>query len=232
MKHTIESLQGRRFNKLLVIEEADNIITPNGRNHRAVLCQCDCGNKRAVLLVKLLDGRCLSCGCIRKKRLDRPVKRVAKIRNYSPKDNPLEYSTWVGMKNRCGYPKDKSYKYYGGRGITVCKEWVDSFDNFLLDMGKRPSPKHSLDRIDNEKGYCKENCRWANHYEQGRNKRNNVMIDFNGTVMCLSEWSRQLGISAATIINRLKSGWSTEKALTYPLQNKKRRNKAHRLFNN
>ena len=126
-----------------------------------------------------------------------------------------EYMTWQGIKRRCYTKGFKQYADYGGRGITVCDRWM-KFENFLGDMGKRPVGM-SLDRIDNNKGYSKENCRWATEFEQKRNTRRNRWITFNGETKCLQDWADGIGIKANTLINRLnRSNWPLEKALTTP----------------
>ena len=127
-----------------------------------------------------------------------------------------EYGAWKKMKGRCNNRKDKVYKYYGGRGITVCDEW-HSFGNFLKDMGKRPSTLHSLDRKDNNGNYEPSNCRWATKVEQATNRRSNRFINFYGTNKTLSEWSKIINISWSALDSRLKNGCSIQKALTTPL---------------
>jgi hypothetical protein len=125
------------------------------------------------------------------------------------------YRTWQSMKARCTNPSNVQYMDYGGRGIGVCEEWM-KFENFFEDMGLRPEGM-SLDRIDNEKGYSKENCRWATEFEQKRNTRRNHWITFNGETKCLEDWAKEIGIKANTLINRLnRSKWPLEKALTTP----------------
>lgn len=120
-------------------------------------------------------------------------------------------------QKRCLDSNNQSYPNYGGRGVTVCDRWKDSFEAFLEDMGDRPSEAHTIDRIDNNKGYYKENCRWVDRKTQGRNKRNNCLIEFQGETRCLSEWAELVGLSVATLKTRLKLGWSIERALTIPL---------------
>tara|TARA_R110002050_G_scaffold35503_1_gene89109 strand:- start:10 stop:525 length:516 start_codon:yes stop_codon:yes gene_type:complete len=110
------------------------------------------------------------------------------------------------MKNRCYDVKNKSYSDYGGRGITVCDKWVESFDNFIADMGLRPANKRSLDRIDNNKGYSAENCRWADSKEQNNNKRNNILIDINGRRKSIMEWAEYSGLNYKLIYRRHKEG--------------------------
>lgn len=123
------------------------------------------------------------------------------------------YSTWQSMMVRCYNQKGVSYPLYGGRGIKVCKRW-HKFENFYKDMGNKPGPKYSIDRIDNSKGYNKKNCRWATQKEQCNNTRKNVTFNYNGKTQNMGEWASELGISKVTIHYRLKSGWSVEKALS------------------
>jgi hypothetical protein len=115
------------------------------------------------------------------------------------------------MKNRCNNPKDIYYKNYGGRGITYCDEW-EWFENFLRDMGQCPEGM-TLERIDNNGNYCRENCRWATRVEQMNNTRSNHWIDYNGDVKTLTQWSKITGISLGTLNKRLKNGWSIEDTL-------------------
>ena len=118
------------------------------------------------------------------------------------------YTTWENMKKRCLRPKNKDYKYYGGRGITICDEWHD-FNNFFNDMGEKPEGK-TLDRIDTDKDYCKENCRWSTRKEQQNNQRRTVRVVFNCEVTSLGYLSVELGINAGTLHTRIKSGWPEE----------------------
>jgi Fic family protein len=122
--------------------------------------------------------------------------------------------TWLCMHQRCNYPKHKSYVAYGGRGITICERW-NSFEHFYADMGEVPARK-TLDRKDNNKGYSPENCRWASNHEQANNKRNNFKITGFGRKLTLIDWSRETGLSKATITYRLAKGMSPEVALSTP----------------
>ncbi len=128
------------------------------------------------------------------------------------------YSIWSVMKQRCYNKKDRRFKDYGGRGIFVCERWRNSFDNFLKDMGTPPTAKHSIDRIDNNKEYSPENCRWATRMEQMANFRRNRYVSFNGKTLHVAEWTRKLGFGERTIAARLNRGWTTEAALTTPIK--------------
>lgn len=127
------------------------------------------------------------------------------------------YAAWVSMRNRCLRPNDHAYPQYGGRGITICPEWND-FPRFFSDMGEAPKRK-SLDRIDNNAGYFKENCRWATSTEQMQNRRCNKNITYNGETHCKAEWARRAGITRTRFGIRLKEGWSMERILSTPAVN-------------
>lgn len=117
------------------------------------------------------------------------------------------------MRQRCQNPNDRTYKNYGGRGITVCDRWLESFENFYADMGPKPSPKHSIERKDNDGPYSPENCRWATRVEQGRNRRNNRRVTIGGETKCLSEWAVVAGVCYATMLSRTRRGWLGERLL-------------------
>jgi hypothetical protein len=127
-----------------------------------------------------------------------------------------EYKVWAGMRARCYCETNPRYADYGGRGIRVCERWRD-FAAFLADMGPRPSPRHELDRFpDNNGNYRPGNCRWATATQNGRNKRNNRRIVFDGKCLCVTEWAEVTGLTTAAINQRLDDGWSIERTLTTP----------------
>jgi len=130
------------------------------------------------------------------------------------KNQEAEYSSWGAMKNRCNNLKHESYSRYGGRGITYDPRW-EKYEQFLADMGKKPMPKMELERIDNDKNYYKENCRWATHKEQTRNrggKRATRLYTFEGKTMCIADWAKEVGISPQSMQKRLNKDWPLEKA--------------------
>ncbi len=127
-----------------------------------------------------------------------------------------EYSTWAGIKQRTTNPNVQNAKYYLGRNIKMCNRWINSFDNFLEDMGEAPSAKHSIDRIDNNGNYEPSNCRWVTHKEQMANTRATKWLEFDGKRHTQEEWGRITGLTGLTILKRLKRGWSVEDALTKP----------------
>lgn len=134
-----------------------------------------------------------------------------------------EFRIWLGMRNRCYYPRHNRYHLYGGRGIVVCDRWSD-FANFYFDMGPRPTPDHSIERIDTDGNYEPRNCRWATPKEQANNQTANVRVTFNGITRTLAEWSKVLSIPYHTLKSRIRRlGWSAERAFTEPVQVGRRR---------
>lgn len=134
--------------------------------------------------------------------------------------NSLEYHIWEAIIQRCRNPKDRGFKHYGARGIQVCDAWLD-FVNFYQDMGPRPSPKHSIDRRDNNGPYSPDNCRWATLVEQHSNTRRNILITWRNETYTLSEWARRTGINRATLHQRLKHGWNLDETFTSPASQKR-----------
>jgi len=122
------------------------------------------------------------------------------------------------MLGRCGTKTNTSYHNYGGRGIRVCKRWLDSFENFFADMGLKPSPKHSIDRIENDGDYTPSNCRWATKKDQSNNRRSNVRLTHKGKTQTIAQWADELKMSRVAIAKRIRNGWATEKALETPIR--------------
>ncbi len=179
------------------------------------LCRCECGTIREVSSATLLHGRSKSCGCLHREVLSELNAK------HGGCDSP-EYSSWKGMIARCTNADRKGYDDYGGRGITVCERWSgeNGFDNFISDMGPKPSPAHSIDRFpDNDGNYEPGNCRWATEGQQKRNMRSNRMVTFRGKTLCITDWAKEIGIAKETLRARFRKGWSIERALTIPAQN-------------
>jgi hypothetical protein len=160
-KGRIKSKIGDVFHRLTIIDTAEAFK----RSGTRFLCRCECGNERVVKQSHLRAETIKSCGCL--------ISEITAKRNASHgKSKTRIYNIWASMKARCFNPKKDKYKYYGGRGVTVCERWRNSFENFLADMGEPPSARHSIDRINNDGNYEPSNCRWATPLEQAHNKRN------------------------------------------------------------
>lgn len=175
--------------------------------------RCKCGCERTCIGYDIVNGKTKKC---RKcSNIDSPPR----LRHGYTKGGVFrsEYRSWSGMIQRCYYHRDLGYAMYGGRGIVVCPRWRDSFDAFIEDMGNKPTPQHSIERIDTNGNYEPGNCRWATPREQSQNTRRNVRLSYAGETLCLSEWSRRTGINRRTIAQRLRKGWSAEAILTTPV---------------
>jgi len=196
-----EDLTGRRFGKLTVLKH-ERVV---GKNHQW-MCICDCGNEKVIAVSSLRSGATKSCGCLAKET----SKRVHTKHGYS---GSRTYETWKGMHGRCSNPRNRAYQNYGGRGIDVCARW-GSFENFVKDMGECPE-NHSIDRIDNSKGYTPDNCRWASTTVQNRNRRNNSYHSFCGVTMCTTAWAEFSGVPVRRIEHRLKTNWSFGRAIEF-----------------
>lgn len=175
------------------------------------LCRCECGAIKVVRGNNLTHGGSLSCGC-----LNRETSRS--FCTTHGKSKTREYRCWAGMLARCTNPNSSSAPRYIGRGITVCERWKNSFAAFVEDMGESPTSDYSIDRIDNNSGYCKENCRWATRTEQQRNMRGNKIIEIGGVSRCLVEWAEIAKTNYKTVSLRIKRGWSNEDAIFTPVK--------------
>lgn len=193
-------MAGRAYGSLTAIEKVGN----NPKNRNAIWrFSCSCGLTCEIDGYDVRSGKVISCQSCAAER-----SRLGTVKH--GKTNTREFATWTDIQTRCYNPNSTGYASYGGRGITVCDRWLESFDNFLADMGPRPAGM-SIDRKDNDGPYSPENCRWASRIEQARNKRNNVWIEINGERRTLSEWAAHYGVFAATAsYRRLKRGLNGE----------------------
>jgi hypothetical protein len=171
---------------------------------RKWLCRCECGTVKTVATSHLRQGKSRSCGCLEKEL----TSARAKTHGMSA---TVEHRTWMSMRDRCRNPKAAHYDCYGGRGITVCERWINSFGNFYEDMGPRPSSRHSIDRIDVNGHYEPGNCRWATIAEQRRNTRTNTIVQYLGRDMCIAEAAELSGISQCTLSMRIRRGWDSSR---------------------
>lgn len=203
---------GQRYGRLVVVEWVARIRKKWKNSNATVLfwlCRCDCGTETLVMSGNLRKNHSTSCGC---KRDESGRRQLTKHGAYGKP----EYLPWRSMINRCRNPKDNAYPKYGAKGIVVCDEWVESFDAFFEAVGPRPSPDHSLDRIEAKKGYVPGNVRWATPLQQARNRTGIRTLTFRGQTRPLVEWADQFGVKPMTLVHRLTRGWSIEKALLTP----------------
>lgn len=192
---------GARFGRLTIIEEAPRRRRPCGVLARYYKYQCDCGKTGEVSQSNLTSTHTQSCGCLAREIAARSVRIISETHGLT---QTVEYDTWVGMKQRCYNVAAREYPRYGARGIVLCDQWLNSFENFLADMGKRPTPQHSIDRINNDGPYAPDNCRWATRKQQQRNRRLNRLVRYQDKVYCFTELAEILNLSRAALDWRIK----------------------------
>lgn len=207
-RQSAASSLGTRYGRLTAI----SIHGVTGKSVTLVRCACDCGVEHVARLGDLRSGGTLSCGCLQRERASEASRTHGQKRG--GKVSP-EYRAWQNMKTRCLDPRNAGYKNYGGRGITVCDRWLNSFEAFLQDMGQKPGPEYSIDRIDNSLSYNPDNCCWATRADQNRNTRRTKMLSFNGETLCLADWAERTGIPAQTLARRIARGWSLDRVFSY-----------------
>lgn len=193
-------LTGKKFNRLTVIEFVANRLIGN-QSKRIWKCLCDCGNFTELSTGAITKGSTKSCGCL-----------VREANTTHGRTNNPVYKVWHSMIERCRNPNNIEYKDYGERGIAVCERWLQ-FGCFIADMGERLAGM-TLERKDVNGSYEPSNCRWATQREQGNNRRNNRIIEFNGRSTTVATWAREYGLAKNTLLHRLNSGWNIECALT------------------
>lgn len=207
-------MTGKQCGLWTVIERAPNRITPGGEPLAMWLCECQCGTRRLVRAADLRNGASKSCGCYQKQRASEARKK------YDHMDNRL-YSIWAGMCYRCTKPEHPSYYLYGGRGIRVCNEWLDSFECFARWASQNGyQDMLTIDRIDVDGDYCPANCRWATPKEQANNRRTCVYLEYKGELKTATQWAEEYHINPHTLMDRIQRGWSVEEAITRPMQRK------------
>jgi len=194
-----------KYNRLTIIKEVQGV----NNKKRKFQCKCDCWNIKDIDLENLKSWHTRSCWCISKeKNIVWGINHKTHWMHWTK-----IYNIWAWLKKRCNNIDYRDYKYYGWRWITYDKKW-EKFEWFYKDMKEWYSVKLSIDRIDNNWNYSKENCRWATDIQQARNKRNNVLYKWK----CISQWCEELWINRHTFTSRLRYGWTIEKALFTPIQ--------------
>lgn len=204
MRNIITVTAGQRFGRLTVIREAERQY-----GHRYILCQCDCGNTKTINLNSLVKGTSKSCGCYRSEYISKKNTTHGNTRNHNI---DRLYRIWIGIKRRCTNENYKHYYNYGGRGITICKEWLHdypAFKKWSLENGY--TDDLTIDRIDNDKGYSPDNCRWTTMQVQSNNTRVNRLITYNGETHTVADWGRITGIDGNLIGQRVRKGFPLEK---------------------
>lgn len=199
----LNDLTGKRFSRLLVIKR-DKII--KGQKPKWI-CQCDCGEIRSVFSNCLVKGTTRSCGCL--------LREISRARRQfeKPVNEMTEYRSWQAMKKRVNNPSHPAYQKYGGRGIIIDDKWNESFNDFYNDMGPKPSPEYSIERIDNNGNYCKENCKWGTKEEQSANRSTSLFYVVDGEKITLSKIARKYGINYKRLYWYVKNGLSLEEAI-------------------
>lgn len=207
----MEDLTGKRFNSWTVL----SLDTESNKSARCWICRCDCGKVKSVFENNLKKGISKSCRC------KSNIEMSQRFTTHGSTKTRL-YSVWFGMKRRCNDPKIPNYKSYGGRGITVCDEWLDfaKFKEWAISTGydeNAPFGQCTIERIDVNGNYEPDNCTWKNMKEQGNNRRTNKLLTYNGKTQSISEWTDEMGYARHIIKNRLRRGWSVERAITTPV---------------
>jgi hypothetical protein len=204
---------GHKFTRLTVVSPAETRILKGGQRRSQWVCRCDCGAQLNVMDADLKSGNTKSCGCL--------LRDIAPfVQRTHGQRHTSTYNVWHNMKRRCCDPSNHAYRWYGGRGIYVYEPWLESFENFLRDMGHKPTDR-TLGRIDNDGPYSPENCRWETPYEQQCNTTRNVWIEFRGERMIMFEAIRRAGLTVGAVYQRLRNGWALDRALATPLRKRR-----------
>lgn len=203
-----KDIAGQHFGRLRVISYAGS----TGKGFALWKCVCDCGGETVVTGSRLRSGKTTSCGCFHRERIRAVLSNANRKWDAGTIKMP-EYRAWVSMRFRCNNPTNPDWHNYGGRGISVCKEW-DDFGQFFADMGERPGKGYSIDRIDNNGNYEPSNCRWATIEQQSNNRRTNRVVVLDGERMTLAQAARKSGLEPSLVHMRIFYGWPLEMALS------------------
>lgn len=211
-------------NRITVLREQFRVV--NGKRSTWCWCRCTCGKEKWIVKYALKYSR--SCGCLKREMHSLAGKQSRTHgESRSSSTHMPEYRAWEAMIKRCENPSHESYPRYGGRGIIVCHRWRESYEDFLSDVGRKPTPKHSLDRYPDYNGnYEPGNVRWATVIQQGRNRSQNKLYTYNGKTQCVAQWADDYAINQETLGTRLRRGMSIEDALVMPLSPGRRKRSA------
>lgn len=210
-----KNLLGKTFGRWTVLTAAPSELHGNGRLYAMWTCRCECGKSKRVPSMSLLRGDSLSCGCLGR---ERRAAAIFKHGHATKKRRSAIYRTWHGMIQRCTDPNISNFHRYGGRGIKVCRRWENSFLSFLEDMGDRPIGT-SLDRINNNRGYSKGNCRWATRLVQLNNTSRNKFVRYRGERLTYSQWAKRFALPVTCFWKRLNEmGWPMKKIESTPVR--------------
>lgn len=204
-----QDLTGNKYGKLTVIKRADDYVSPSGNRSVRWLCVCECGREKIAIGAELKRGNTQSCGCMHKAVWHNIVTKHGK-------HDTRIYRIWKGMLTRCYNTNHHTYANYGKRGIAVCDEWKDNFQAFYdWSMENGYTNDLSIDRIDYNKGYTPDNCRWTTTTEQANNTRKNHYITYDGKTQTMAEWAKELGIPYTLLRDRVcKLGWSIDEVIS------------------
>lgn len=205
----IKDLSGRQFGRLTAVRFDHFHVKPSGQLSNIWACKCSCGGEKMVSSNGLIQGLTRSCGCISRENPHHLTHGCARVGRHTP-----EYACYKSMRYRCLNKNNPAYDRYGGRGITICSRWLNSFEDFLRDMGAKPSTAHSIHRVNNDGNYEPRNCIWGTEDDQNTAKRTTRNLMTRGKTLPLFMWSRKTGILPSTITARLKRGWSVHEALS------------------
>lgn len=225
----VKDRTGERIGRLTIIKRADDRFDSRGRTRAYWLCECECGTIKEIRGDSLNGNHTMSCGCFHKEQASVALKEIRANQAVHGDSKERIHNIWYLMKYRCEDPTSPAYRNYGGRGVKLCDEWSDGvngyfrFKEWALNNGYNENL--TIDRINNDGDYSPENCRWADTYTQGNNKRNNIEIEYDGRVQTLSQWSREIGVPMKNLYNRIRVlGWDIERAFTQPYRKLSRNN--------
>jgi len=206
---------GNRYGRLFVAEELERYKSATGRTERVFLCECDCGNKKIIKMHTLRSGNAISCGCYK-------IEYLSSTKSTHGMSDTKIYHVWQSMRRRCNVPADKAFANYGARGITVCAEWESDFSEFYkwaISNGYKEGL--TIERINNNKGYSPNNCKWIPRDEQNRNRRMNHYLTHGSRKKTLQEWANEIGVNRCTLRNYCKK-YGDEQAVAKAIEMKRK----------